>query len=48
MWMYLEIVIQRKVSQKEKNKHHIILFVCGSWRNGAHEIISKAEIETQT
>ena len=30
MWMDLETVIQSKVSQKEKNKHHIILFVCGS------------------
>ena len=30
MWMDLETVIQSKVSQKEQNKHHIILFVCGS------------------
>ena len=47
MWMGLETVIQSKVSQKVKNKHHRIWFVCGSQRNGAHEIISKAEIETQ-
>ena len=29
MWMDLEIVIQNEVSQKEKNKYHIISLVCG-------------------
>ena len=28
-WMDLEIVIQSKVSQKEKNKYHIITLICG-------------------
>ena len=28
-WTDLEIVIQSKVSQKEKNKYHIISLICG-------------------
>ena len=29
MWMELESVIQSKVSQKEKNKFHILMHRCG-------------------
>ena len=29
MWMDLESVIQSEVSQKEKNKYHILTHVCG-------------------
>ena len=29
-WMQLEIIILREVSQKEKDKYHMISFVCGS------------------
>ena len=29
MWMELESVIQSKVSQKEKNKFHILMYRCG-------------------
>ena len=29
MWMDLETVIRSEVSQKEKNKHCIILLICG-------------------
>ena len=28
-WMDLETVIQREVSQKEKNKYHILTYICG-------------------
>ena len=28
-WIQLEIIIQSKVSQKEKDKYHIISFICG-------------------
>ena len=28
-WMDLESVIQREVSQKKKNKYHILIHVCG-------------------
>ena len=29
MWMDLESVIQSEVSQKEKNKYHIVTHICG-------------------
>ena len=29
-WMDLEAVIQSEVSQKEKNKYHILTHVCGT------------------
>ena len=29
-WMDLETVIQSEVSQKEKNKYHILMHVCGT------------------
>ena len=47
MWMDLEIVIHSEVSQKEKNKYHIILLTCGIQKNGTDELICKAEIESQ-
>ena len=28
-WMDPETVIQREVSQKEKNKYHILMHICG-------------------
>ena len=28
-WMDLEIIIQSEVSQTEKDKYHMILFMCG-------------------
>ena len=28
-WMELETVIQSEVSQKEKNKYHILTHICG-------------------
>ena len=28
-WMDLEIVILSEVSQKEKDKYHVILLICG-------------------
>ena len=30
MWMDLETVIQSEVSQKEKNKYHILTHICGT------------------
>ena len=29
MWMDLKSVIQTEVSQKEKNKYHILMHICG-------------------
>ena len=45
--MNLEMVIQSKVSQKEKNKYCILMYICGIWRNSTDDLICKAEIETQ-
>ena len=28
-WMHLEIIILSEVSQTEKDKYHMILFICG-------------------
>ena len=47
MWMDLETIIQREVSQKEKNKYHILTHICGIYKNGTNELVCKAEIETQ-
>ena len=45
MWMDPEAIIQSEVSQKEKNKYHIILLLFGSRKNGTDEFICKPEIE---
>ena len=47
IWMDLETVIQSEVSQKEKNKYHILTHICGIQKNGADELVCKTEIETQ-
>ena len=46
-WMDLETVLQSEVSQKEKNKYHILMHICGIQKNGTDELICKAEIEIQ-
>ena len=28
-WMYLEIIVLNEVSQKEKDKYHMLLLICG-------------------
>ena len=48
MWMYLQSVIQSEVSQKEKNKYHILMHICGIQNNGTDEPMSRAGKETQT
>ena len=45
--MNLEPVIQSAVSQKEKNKYHILTHLCGIQKNGTGEPIFRAGIETQ-
>ena len=45
--MYLQAVIQSEISQKEKNKYHILTHICGIYKNGTNELVCKAEIETQ-
>ena len=33
MWVDLETVIQREVSQKDENKYRILTHICGIWKN---------------
>ena len=44
----LETVIHSEVSQKEKNKYHILMHICEIWKSGINDLIHVAEIETQT
>ena len=46
-WMDLETVMQSEVSQKEKDKHCILMHVCRTQKNGTDELVCRAEIETQ-
>ena len=46
VWMDLETVIQSEESQKEKNKYHILMPICGIQQNGTDEPVNKAETET--
>ena len=46
-WMNLEPVIQSAVSQKEKNKYHILTHLCGIQKNGTEEFIYRATMEKQ-
>ena len=45
--MDLETLIQSEVSQKEKNKYHILMHICGIQKNGTDELVCKAEMETR-
>jgi len=47
-WMNQEFVIQSEVSQKEKNKHGILMHIYGILKNGTNEPICRAGIEMQT
>ena len=47
MWMDLESVIQSEVSQKEKNKYHILTHICGIYKSDTDESICRAGIEMQ-
>ena len=44
--MDLKSVTQSKVSQKKKNKYHILMHICGIYTNGRDEPIFRAGIET--
>ena len=47
-WMNLESIIQSEVSQKEKDKCHILTYICGIQKYGTYEFIYKAAMEKQT
>ena len=41
--MNLSPIIQREVSQKEKDKYHILTHVYGIWKNGTEESIYRKQ-----
>ena len=46
-WMNLESIIQGEVSQKEKDKYHILMYIHGIWKTGTEEFIYRAAMEKQ-
>ena len=44
-WMNLEPIIQSEVSQKEKNKYHILTHMCGIQKDSTDEPICRARME---
>ena len=47
-WMNPEPIIQIEVSQKEKDKYHILTHIYGIYKNGTEEFIYRAGMEKQT
>ena len=47
-WMNLEPIIQSEVSQKEKDKYHVLMHTYRLYNNGTEESIYRATMETQT
>ena len=41
IWMDLEIIILSEVSQKEKNKYHMISLICGIYKNDVNLYIKQ-------
>ena len=41
----LEPIIQSEVSQKEKDKYHILTHIYGIYKNGTEEFICRAAME---
>jgi len=47
-WINLEPIIQSEVSQREKDKHHILTHIYRIQKNGTEEFIYRATVEKQT
>ena len=47
-WMDLETVIQSEISQKEKNKYHMLTNIYGINKNGSEPLRRRRGIKTQT
>ena len=46
--MNIKSIIQSKLSQKEKNRCHTLMHMCGLQKDRTDEPIYRADIETQT
>ena len=40
-WMDLEIIILSEVSQTEKDKYHMVSFICGILKNDTNDLFTK-------
>ena len=47
-WMDLEIIILGEVSQTEKDKYHMVSFICGIYKNDTNELFYETETNSQT
>ena len=47
-WTNIKPIIQNEVSQKEKDKHRILMHINGIQKDGTYEPIYRAAIEMQT
>ena len=45
-WMNLEPIIQNEVSQKEKDKYHILMHIYGIYKDGTDNLTYRAAKET--
>ena len=45
-WMNLEAIIQNEVSQKEKDKYHILMHIYGIYKDGTDNLTYRAAKET--
>ena len=45
--MDLDMVTQSEISQKEKNKYHILMHICEIKKNGTDESICRAGVENR-
>ena len=47
-WIKLEIITLNEVSQKEKDKYHILTQIYGIQKDGTDEFICRAAMEKET
>ena len=47
-WMNLEPIIQSEISQKDKDKYHILAYIYRIQKNGTEEVIYMAPMEKKT
>ena len=48
IWTDIEIIILSDISQREKDKYHMISLICRILKNDTNELIYKIEIDSQT
>ena len=46
-WENLELIIQSEVSQKEKDKYHILTNIYRIYKNGTEEFVYKATVRNR-